>query len=263
MTIEQIVELFGQIATWVTVVLVFFTLREMEKQRKASQKPELIIPNMSIFGYSNDSDLFFATRWSNKEISNGEVEERNYPQFSIYNIGTGAAKEISIMWDFDLLDVVKSIQDYCYRNSIPVVVSTQKDTLTIEYKKSKSYAMVKSTLNSEHAYLMPASVTSQGLKSILPFSFLELFSILIFLDIHKRHHKSDNRTAFPEEETGLESPRLHCALSYVDIGGEKYSKNFDVTFQPFVLKFPSKEVEFKSYEQVFQGIFEFIEKKRD
>jgi hypothetical protein len=261
MTIEQIVGILGQIATWVTVALVFFTLREMEKQRRSSQKPELIIPNMPIFGYANNNDIFIATHWTDEEIQSNEIEFRKRPHFLIYNIGAGAAKEIKIKWGFDLLDTVKSIQDYCYRNSIPVVVSTQKDALQVEFKESKSYMSINASLNAEHAYLMPASVTSQGLESSLPFTFLELLSILIFLDMHKTHKKKSEKAIFPVavEESRFELPQLSCEVSYVDIGGEKYSKKFDVTFQPFVLTFPSEKAELKGNQQVFHGMFEFKE----
>ena len=64
---------------------------------------------------------------------------------------------------------------------------------------------------------------------------------------------------FPIEESKIEIPPLSCALSYIDIGGEKYSKSFEVTFQILVMTFPSKDVEFSNNEPVFQGMFEFKE----
>jgi hypothetical protein len=168
MSIEQIIGILGQVATWVTVILVFFTLREMEKQRKASQKPELIIPNVSVFGYTDNKDIFIASNWSNKEIkSDGFVIEK-YPQFILYNIGAGAAKEINIKWDFDLTNTVKSIQDYCYRNSIPVVVSIQKDMLQIQIKERGSYMIIKAFLNAELAYLCLLQLRLKGSNQHYP-----------------------------------------------------------------------------------------------
>ena len=101
MTIEQIIGAIGQIAIWVTVVLVFFTLRKMEKQRKASQKPELIIPDVPSFGYSeNEGDIYIASQWSNKEIKDEGIIVEKRAQITIYNIGAGAAKEIKIKVGF-------------------------------------------------------------------------------------------------------------------------------------------------------------------
>lgn len=67
------------------------------------------------------------------------MESREHPQVIIYNIGAGAAKEINIKWDFDWSSAIKSIQDCCYRNSIPVVVRTQNDGLIVEHKGSMTH----------------------------------------------------------------------------------------------------------------------------
>jgi hypothetical protein len=69
MTLDQILVIVGQAATWVTLVFVFLTLREMEKQRRANQKPELIIPKVPLYGYTGRHDEFFVPEiWSNSEL---------------------------------------------------------------------------------------------------------------------------------------------------------------------------------------------------
>ncbi len=263
MTIEQIISILGQLATWVTVVLVYLTVREMAKQRKAAQKPELIIPDVSISGYSTEQDeIFIASHWNNKELKNEGIAVGRFPKIAIYNIGAGAAKEINIKWEFDMQDTIKSIQDYCYRNSIPVVVRSQDNFLQVEFKGRESFISISASSNLEHAYLMPASVTAQGLESDLPLTFLELISILIFLRFHQSNKKSSkDKVVFPVvEEANLEIPSLYCELSYADVGGEKYMKKFDVTFDPFLMRYPAKGIEFPVTEPVFQGVFEFKEK---
>ena len=262
MDLTILLTIIGQIATWVTIVLVYFTLREMRNQRRAAQKPELIIPNVSIYGYAADNEIFIASNWSNKELKNDGVVVEERPQVTIYNIGAGAAKEINIKWDFDLSGAIKSIQDYCYRNSIPVVVSTQNDGLIVEHKGNKSWMNIKAYSSIEHAYLMPAWVTSLGLKSGLPVTFLQLISILIFLDNHQRQKNPSDKSFFPlVEESRFKIPPLFCELSYEDISGERYAKKFDVTFQPYVIMgIPSKEVELSKTEPAFQGGLEFKEK---
>jgi len=257
----DIISIVSILGTWVTIVLVYFTLQEMRNQRKASQKPELIIPIAPIFGYAQDNDIFVAGSWSNKERKNESAVVEERPQVTIYNIGAGAAKEINIKWDFDLSGTVKSIQDYCYHNSLPVVVNIQEDILKIESKGRESYISIEAYSKAEHVYLMPASVTAKGLKSSIPVTFLELLSILIFLDIHQTHKKSSNKPLLPVEESRFEIPMLFCELSYVDIGGVRYAKKFDVIFHPsMVMGIPSRKIELSSTEPVFHGWFEFREK---
>jgi hypothetical protein len=260
MTIEQLISAVGQIATWVTVILVFFTLIEMEKQRKASQKPELIIPNISLFGYSESrDDIFIVSSWSDKKLKDDEVILEKRPYITIYNIGAGAAKEISIKWRFDIEETMKLVQDYCYRNSIPIIVSKQSDFLHIETKGRGTHINIKASLEDEHAYLMPASVTSQGLTSALPWAFLELTSILIFINIDQTQRNSGNKVVFPVEESSFEIPSMQCELSYVDIGGGRYTKKLEVPFHTVMMRYPSKETKLPTTEPVFMGRLEFKE----
>ncbi len=42
LTFDQTISILGQFATWVTLIIIYLTLREMKSQRKASYKPELI-----------------------------------------------------------------------------------------------------------------------------------------------------------------------------------------------------------------------------
>ena len=93
----------------------------------------------------------------------------------------------------------------------------------------------------------------------MPLTFLELTSILIFINMHQMQKKSNDKSIFPMEEPRFEIPSLSCELSYVDIGGETYTKKIDVTFNLFVMRYPSKEAKISVTEPVFQGMFEFEE----
>ena len=70
-TFDQILGLAGQLATWFTLVVVFLTLREMEKQRKTSQRPELIIPTVELRGFATKEKyqrLLIPTELSNDKL---------------------------------------------------------------------------------------------------------------------------------------------------------------------------------------------------
>jgi 1,4-dihydroxy-2-naphthoate octaprenyltransferase len=47
-SLNVILSTIGQIGTWVTIVLVFLTLKEMEKQRRESYKPVIVIPQFDL-----------------------------------------------------------------------------------------------------------------------------------------------------------------------------------------------------------------------
>lgn len=255
---EQIVGIIGQAATWITVFLVFLTLREMEKQRRASQKPVLIIPNVTILGFSNSNELFIASRWSNKESRSESYEVGKLPKITIYNIGTGAAKEIKIKWNFDIQSTLKSIQEYCHKNSLPIVATSENGFLTTEFNGNLFGSNIQGVSNVEHAYLLPASVTSEGLESELPATFLNLASIMTFLKAHQANLLSSTNKL---SSSNFEMPILHFEIQYYDISGNKYKKKFYITTDAFAPSYPNYQFERSFSEPVFYGLLVFKEKK--
>lgn len=50
---ETVAVIVGQVATWITVFLVLLTLREMQNQRKASYRAELVVPTAFVHGFGD------------------------------------------------------------------------------------------------------------------------------------------------------------------------------------------------------------------
>ena len=67
MTLDQLIAIIGQVATWITVLFVLLTLREMERQRRESYKPELVVSRerLSLFG-NQKGKVTLPIVWSNK-----------------------------------------------------------------------------------------------------------------------------------------------------------------------------------------------------
>jgi hypothetical protein len=256
---EQIIGIIGQVATWVTVLLVFLTLREMEKQRKASQKPEIIVPNVSIFGYGDDHDgILVAARWSNEKIKDEYVIGK-LPKVIFYNIGSGAAKSIKIKWDFDLQSTVKIIQGYCQKNSLPIIVMNENGKFLLV---DSSVMNIEAMSNIERPYLMPASVITSGLEIELPLTFLSLSSILIFLNSHQITQRLEKSlTTETVEYQFFDMPELTLELEYYDIGGYEYKKEFDIKIDVFSFRDPQNKAKISIAEPLFHGHFEIKERK--
>jgi hypothetical protein len=259
MTTEQVIAIIGQFATWITVLIVFLTLREMEKQRKASQKPEIIISQTFIYGYFRDwNELLVPTEWSNdsepRESTEVEKDKTNYPKFTLYNIGIGAAKSVKLEWIFDVSKLLDETQNYCYQNSIPIVVNSQNDFLKIGIAGQDSYFRVSAFSAKEHEYILPASVTSKGIESDMPMTFLKLISILIYM----MKHQADQKESSDTMNTGF--PELRLKLSYYDIGGVKYQKSFDVKLSIFLIHFPQDKSDIGTSK--VSGVFEFAESRQ-
>jgi hypothetical protein len=255
MTLDQILIVIGQIATWATVALVFLTLREMQKQRKASQQPDLILPKVPLRGYSikGRSELLVPTEWSHKELKEGERLVEDFPHITLHNVGFGAAKNIKLKWHFDSQGILETIKDYCYQNAIPIVANIQGEYLRINLKDSITMTGVDNFTTQEHEYLMPASVTSRGLRSYLPPAFMGLLSVWVYMLIHQ----ADKREPPPSPKFSFELPSANLELSYEDVGNVRYTKKFEVRFAVVALTIPRER---SDRVEVVQSVFEFIEK---
>lgn len=228
MTISDVIAIAGQIAMWITLIVVFLTLREMEKQRRASYKPELVIPRSLVYGFGDIivEDIILPLEWRNSE----NIEEtRDDSLLTIYNLGFGAAVHIRISWEFEFEETLRFVQDYCYENSIPIVVGyeqrfgTKVFQLEIEDRVS-SFINIGSIYDQSYDYLVPASVTSKGLRLHLPPDYKSLIAIMIFMSW--KEFEKDNS---PMKD--LNFPDLKLKVNYQDIGGNDYVKEFGLTFQ--------------------------------
>jgi hypothetical protein len=123
--INLIVSIIGQIGTWITIILVFLTLREMGKQRRESYKPVIVIPRFGlqaegkaeseviIFDDLHRGGIFDETQqaYKGEEFAKGGNFGK-WDHVVLYNLGAGAAKEISVEWklEFDVFEAVDSIK---------------------------------------------------------------------------------------------------------------------------------------------------------
>jgi len=258
MDITSLVTIIGQLATLITIVLVYFTLVEMRNQRKASQKPDLLIPKASIYGYVNiykGKQVFVADAWSdNKDIKDGEGHVWSETPIKIYNVGFGVAKNIELVWKVNYDKTLQQIKDYCYQNSVPIILQMEGDI--VRFQADAPFSLSPQTF--KHEFLMPASITSDGLATYVPPAVRELISILIYLQSDYRDRNLNN---FSQLE--IEIPSMDIELKYNDLENSHYTKWFNVEFlvngySVYGSGEPSPSL--YGLNQFFSGAFEFKSK---
>jgi len=258
MDINLIVSIVGQIATWLTIILVYFTLIEMRNQRKALQKPDVILPEATIYGYAygyeGKDTLLIASTWSDeKGLEDLESFSSQAGLIKLYNVGFGVAKNIVVKWTVDYNETVEQIRDYCYKNSVPLIVQLNKNNLSVIDGVGYSpddYSILDSAFN--HDFLMPVSIVSQGLEVSVPFALVELISIAVYLKAHYTgHHLNEN------SELKVDLPPIALELSYDDLDNSRYSKRFDVIFSISSYSTLADEKTVRGFVQQFYGVFRF------
>ncbi|HLO17634.1 MAG TPA: hypothetical protein VK206_22580 [Anaerolineales bacterium] len=249
----NIVSVIGIVGTWVTIVLVYFTLREMRNQRIASQKPDLIIPESTIYaygyGYEGRTYPLVARDWSNdKDLKDERHNWERSSLIKLYNVGFGVAKNIELKWTGEYNATLRQIKDYCYQHSIPIIIQPHNDGVFVE---SDVFASLSPEIY-KYDFLMPASIASVGLATSVPDAFVELVSILVHLKAHYgRQHLN--------EQSGLEIniPSMVLELHYDDLENSHYTKKFEVLFSLSGFSIHADEKSIIGLKQLFQASFEF------
>lgn len=241
---NPIVSILTQIGTLVTILSVYLTLREMRNQRKASLKPDLLIPESSFHGYGfgyganvSFEHLLIPGSWSLKEDVKEEMQLdedvwlKSAP-LTLYNVGFGVAKNIELKWTIQYDKTLQQIKDYCYKNSVPIII--EQDEKGFSYSEAGTahegyYLLQPQTV--KHDFLMPASITSAGLVSYMPDTYKEVVSLLLYLRF--RHG------LWIDDESGMVIhapivlPSVELELLYDDVENAHYSKGFEVLFTSY------------------------------
>lgn len=111
----------GAIGTMVSLVFLFLQLKEMEKQRNESIKPDLY-PLLTSFSMEEIID----------ENGNVHIFPKEIDFITIKNIGLGAAKSISLKWNYDLNEIEKIILKKYYNQKPEVLENEQHDIIVKE-----------------------------------------------------------------------------------------------------------------------------------
>jgi hypothetical protein len=231
--VNLVVSIVGQLGVWITIILVFLTLKEMEKQRRESYKPVVVIPRFGLRGEAkmHDGIIVFEDfyrgglhneeiQWNQGKDSSKEGNFRVLDHVVLYNLGVGAAKDIEIKWelDFEISEAVEKVKEFCYKNSIPLIVEIDKDALKVrkKFRADDNVVYHYSIIPGEHQidYLLPQSVEPSGIRLRLPLIYEKLLSLLT--------------TTYNYKNPDWPKPELPILLDihYKDIGNKEYRNQY-------------------------------------
>ncbi|RPJ73856.1 MAG: hypothetical protein EHM20_11555, partial [Alphaproteobacteria bacterium] len=223
-SINLIVSMIGQIGVFITIILVFLTLKEMEKQRRESYKPIVVIPSfwLEVIGRIEEKTVVFYDPqrggfFEEESVARKKLAPRHHVE--LYNVGAGVAKDIEIEWklEFETSDAVDSIREFCYKNSIPLIVEIDKGNLIIRHK-SEAYGSFTffcdlAPIKGKIDYILPQSVEPSRIRLALPMVYQKLISLLATT--------CDSQT--PQFSSDLP---IILDIRYRDIGNKQYRNQY-------------------------------------
>lgn len=247
----QFINSLEPIATFITSLISLLTLKELIKQRQESYKPELVLEseegytaflNLNKKNFVGEYDLdgsgkqkYYSlndpwfpdyTWYSNHfakennidfEKEDSQVEFKYRPTLKIINIGKDVAKEICIKLRFNLKKMIDEANNILKKNSRELITIDEKSNLI----KFGNITSINFSLDSPEYislnYITNIKEHRNEFNLFIPRTYLLLVSIINHYDFFSNEaHSNINHVA---EEMIID-------LSYKDIGGKAYTKNF-------------------------------------
>ena len=210
--VSKIIRRIELLVTILSLLLVFFTLQEMQNARNAAYRPDIYI-----------SDSGFLVIWNSEgklvddypdHLPNFYTNYDSIPMFEMKNIGIGTAKQIEFNWNYK-----SNIQKLCeYHYSI----NPQVD--------------FKCSLNNHSIFLVidgsPTQFGNWNDKISFPFLHNEehnqslLFPYvyqMIIKDIYSKHLTNEEISSIIPK-----IPNIEASISYSDIQGKHYYKKLNI-----------------------------------
>lgn len=232
---------FGSFINSLSPILMFFNilliiytvsvqLNELKKQRES-----LYYPNISLSGipYVTSTDLEYSFNEIEKFPNHWDID-RNNPTFycksddkfflKMYNIGMGAAKNISIEWTIDYNSILQTINrkaglsTYKIENEKIVINRMNTDNLLnkqIEYDINSNY-------KKHYDFLLQSKETEDYVGISIPKVILDLNS-LYFFELRKNEFN-----LFALKETDM--IKVNISINYSDITNSVHKRNFNAIF---------------------------------
>ena len=220
--ISEYVAIAAAIAACITAFAGLSTVREMSRQRKASYQPELTLSGTHVEGTTMAARAL-PVLWTKKE--NGEKTESQplwprSPPLSLINIGLGAAKSVSVSWEFpfeqftgilnDLAQQYLSATPFSFSETVFAIDSDSLGSCVIYWGKEK-----RRTID----FILPAAIHHEPVMLTLPGSYCFVVASVLYFYARGNHKGSP------------EIPLLTARTKYFDIGGTEREALFGIQFR--------------------------------
>lgn len=207
----------------VSVLLVFFTLNEMQVARDHAYLPDIYFEKTS-FAITWDTNGLPSTNFIDDEIFKSFCGSTKYidiiPKIELTNIGMGTAKNIHLEWSHS--NNLKALTDYLY---------------TINKEALFTYE-----INDSFSILISNGTTSQSTsRPQLDITYMKNDSEDYAISIPYEYVECIRHICYNYSDDGLYLPNIKIVLSYFDIQGKEYriEKNIKIQLQ-VLLKNPNK-----------------------
>lgn len=188
----------------ISMVLVFFTLTEMQTARNNAYIPDIYF-NKTLFGISWDQNGLISSDILNDEMFEALSSDTEYinqvPEIELINIGMETAKNIHLEWEHN--DNMEKLTDYLYSKDEMASFSYEFDNSMIFISSNDKIIGTTAKPSLDITYMLNEP---QGDTILFPFEYFDCI----------RH------ICYSYEDGGLVLPDIKIMVQYLDIQGKKY-----------------------------------------
>ena len=229
MNTNQIILIISSIATWITAVIILFTLREMARQRIDAIRPQIVPVRQNVFAKKDPSNKLDTPIFWLSDLMEENEKTKNYGRYNIklFNLGNGAAKNIKVLWSFPLEEFTEHVNSISPKGKYRVAIVPKALLGMTVYQNGSLVESINLELDMkcDYDYLLPVSIESTGLSVQFPISYSILFSL--YSDII--YNSDVMQTMSDKPGANYSIPPLQLKISYEDLNGKKYHAAFKFT----------------------------------
>jgi|JI10StandDraft_1071094.scaffolds.fasta_scaffold02892_13 hypothetical protein len=231
--------IFQIIGALISIITLFY----LYNQYKTSLKPDIIIndSNAAMIAERYITNGYVHYLFANDSIKKGDLIQEAYTSgssyiispgannnsfvFNLTNVGLGVAKNVTLSWSFDSLEVVRLFND-----NLPVPyldsVKLEKSVFTFFDREGENYYYKNMPpFNDTVNYILPVNNSKEVISSKLPNLYLSLYSCYSIL---KNYNQSNSHLS---KEIDGDFPLLHLTVSYFDIANNPYTKHYSIKIE--------------------------------
>jgi hypothetical protein len=217
MNADQYILLGTGIGTCLSAVATFLTVQQMARQRKASYKPELTLPQTRFHAVANPPNL--PILWKKGYAAKPDESSSAKAGFGVplLNLGLSVAKQVQVSWSFDIQAVVERLNEMAQRSSTQASASYNPTNDRVSFDSDTLGGLSSSWRNQERwiDYVLPAAYQEVPITLELPIAYVQLVSAWVLLGKREK-----GRADFQK------IPTMNLSFDFLDIGEGKHVARF-------------------------------------
>ena len=219
MTPDQIIAAIASTAAALSAVATLLTVREIAKQRQASYRAELVFEGRLFRVAAPLSETTAqVTIWDNSDGIDG-TRSSGF-DLRLLNIGLGAAKAVTLTWDFDIDKSVVLANKLAQSAFIGEVIGHDNGLVSVRNRNSSAITSNWIAQRIEQIdYILPAESAQRVTTVRLPHAYLMLVSKILLNSLALNDPNLAN------------IPTLRSKVQYGDIGEKSFTVEYDIIME--------------------------------